>query len=136
MRVARVVLGVCGVAFIAVGVWVLGRGAEDPGQVARWVVGPLIVHDAVMAPLTLLVGLVVARLPARRAVRGGLLVAASLTAVACPVLFRPGPLPNPSVLPLSYARNWLLALGLVAATTLVAALAGARARRRDRTGRK
>ncbi|MFI9722720.1 hypothetical protein ACIHFE_24195 [Streptomyces sp. NPDC052396] len=134
--VVRVVLGACGIGLIAVGVWSLGRGTEDPWQVARWLAGPLIVHDGVIVPLTLLIGWAVARLPARRTVRGALLVAASLTAVACPVLFRPGRTANPSVLPLDYPRNWLLALGGVAATTLAVGLAGAWSRRRSRTGRE
>lgn len=109
----RVVLGAAGVGLMGFGGWVLlfGEDAQDPWAVARWLAGALIAHDAVVAPLTLAVGLAVARLPGRRVVRGTLLVAASLTAVAYPVLFRPGPVQNPSVLPLDYPRDWAIAVG-------------------------
>ncbi|MYS44181.1 hypothetical protein GTY23_23710, partial [Streptomyces sp. SID5998] len=50
-------------------------------------------------------------------VRGALLVAGALTAVALPPLLRPGVPANSSVLPLDYLRNWLLALAAVAAVT-------------------
>ncbi|MCF3101757.1 hypothetical protein IPZ58_09190 [Streptomyces roseoverticillatus] len=136
MPVMRTVVGACGVALMGVGLWAAWRGddPQDPWQVVRWLVGTVLVHDGIVAPLTLLAGLVVVRLRARRAVRGGLLVAASLTAVAYPVLFRPGVPQNPSVLPLDYVRNWLFVLALTAAATAVTVLAGAWARRRTREG--
>ncbi|MFS4108324.1 hypothetical protein ACLU4X_26700, partial [Streptomyces sp. PD-S100-1] len=58
-----------------------------------------------------------ARGGARGPVRGALLVAGALTAVALPPLLRPGVPANSSVLPLDYLRNWLLALAAVAAVT-------------------
>ncbi|MFF7726834.1 hypothetical protein [Streptomyces sp. NPDC008001] len=124
---------------MGMGLWTAWRGddPQDPWQVARWLAGSVLVHDGIVVPLTLLAGLVVARLRARRAVRGGLLVAASLTAVAFPVVFRPGTPANPSVLPLDYGRNWLLLLGLTAVVTAVTALAApwtGRSRRRGRGG--
>ncbi|WP_189382743.1 hypothetical protein [Streptosporangium nondiastaticum] len=138
LPVLRAVAGACGVALMGVGMWAAWRGddPQDPWPVVRWLAGAVLVHDGIVAPLTLLAGLVVVRLRARRAVRGGLLVAASVTAVAYPVLFRPGVPQNPSVLPLDYVRNWLFVLALTAAATAVIALTGARARawaRRPRT---
>ncbi|MFH8786814.1 hypothetical protein, partial [Streptomyces roseoverticillatus] len=137
LPVIRAVAGACGVALMGVGLWAAWRGddPQDPWQVVRWPAGAVLVHDGIVAPLTLLAGLVVVRLRARRAVRGGLLVAASLTAVAYPVVFRPGVPRNSSVLPLDYVGNWLFVLALTAVATVVTALAGAWARRlRTRKG--
>ncbi|MEU5189136.1 hypothetical protein AB0G83_18605 [Streptomyces klenkii] len=131
LPVFRAAAGACGVALMGVGVWAAWRGddPQDPWPVVRWLAGAVLVHDGIVVPLTLLAGLVVVRLRARRAVRAGLLVAASLTAVAYPVLFRPGVPQNPSVLPLDYLRNWLLLLGLTAAVTAATVLVRAWARR-------
>ncbi|MGW1075872.1 hypothetical protein [Streptomyces sp. NPDC002537] len=129
----RVVLGGCGLALMGVGAWILlfGVDAQDPWEVAKWLIGMLLVHDAVVVPLTLAVGLVVARVPGRRALRGTLLVAAALTAVAIPPLLRPGPTQNSSVLPLDYVRNWALCL---AATAVAGALAATWSRWRRKRG--
>ncbi|MEU8579667.1 hypothetical protein [Streptomyces abikoensis] len=117
----RIVVGTVGVALMGVGVWALlyGSAPQDPWPVVKWLAGALVLHDGVVAPLTLAVGFVVSRLPERRLVRGALLVVAALTAVAYPVLFRPGRPQNPTVMPLDYPRNWLLAVGI---TVGVAAL--------------
>ncbi|MCC2277832.1 hypothetical protein LKL35_20755 [Streptomyces sp. ET3-23] len=114
----RVTAGVAGVVLMGVGVWSLLYGAapQDPWPVVRWLAGAVVVHDGIVAPLTLAVGWAVTRLPARRVVRGTLLVMAGLTAVAYPVLFRPGPRQNASVLPLDYGRNWAV---VMAVTVLV-----------------
>lgn len=127
----RAAVGGCGVALMGVGAWalLLGADAQDPWAVARWLTGALVVHDLVLVPLTLAVGFAVARLPGRRVVRGTLLVAAALTAVACPVLLRPGPRQNATVLPLDYPLGWALALG---ATAVAGAAVGCLRRRTKR----
>ncbi|MFF9912463.1 hypothetical protein [Streptomyces sp. NPDC013457] len=56
-------------------------------------------------------------MPARGAVRGGLIVAGSLTLIALPLMVRPGAPPNPTALPLDYVRNWLVLMGVVAIGT-------------------
>ncbi|MEU6402496.1 hypothetical protein [Streptomyces sp. NPDC046985] len=109
-------IGALGAALAGVGVWLV-LGVPHPLDVGVWLVGALVLHDGVVAPLVLGVGLLVAALPARRAVRGALIVAGCLTVVALPVLARPGATANPSVLPLDYLRNWLLLLTAVAACT-------------------
>ncbi|MDT0444981.1 hypothetical protein [Streptomyces johnsoniae] len=130
MRAARLVLGAAGLLLLAAGVRLLitGGPADAPRQVAVWLAGAVVLHDLALAPLVLAAGLVVRRLPARRAVRGGLIVAGCLTLVALPPLLRPGEPRNATALPLDYGRNLVL---LLAATALAAAAAAAwrRARR-------
>jgi len=116
MRTLRVAVGAAGVALMGVGAFLLGKAGDIP-DVLVWLAGAVALHDAVVAPVVLLTGLLLVRGGARGSVRGGLLVAGALTVVALPVLLRPGRTANPSVLPLDYPRNWLLALGVVAAVT-------------------
>ncbi|MEU4876499.1 hypothetical protein [Streptomyces sp. NPDC021608] len=116
MRAARVLVGTAGVALMGVGGYLLAD-VRDPIGVLVWLGGAVLLHDLVVAPAVLLAGLVLVRRRARGPVRGALLVAGALTAVALPVLLRPGRTANPSVLPLDYPRNWLIALAAVAAGT-------------------
>ncbi|MEU5423856.1 hypothetical protein ACFY1P_06265 [Streptomyces sp. NPDC001407] len=122
----RIFAGVLGLALMAAGVWALLFGAQpqDPWIVVKWLIGVLVAHDGVVVPVTLAVGFAVSRLPARGVVRGTLLVGAALTAVALPVLLRPGPVQNASVLPLDYPRNWVLCVGVTAGVGLLVWAAG------------
>ncbi|MFI1198605.1 hypothetical protein K2224_18140 [Streptomyces sp. BHT-5-2] len=134
MSVTRVLAGLAGLALMGVGASSL---LDVPGliDVLVWLGGALVLHDALIAPLVLLAGLVLVRGGVRGPVRGALLVAGALTAVALPVLLRPGPKANSSVLPLDYPRNWLLML-LAVATVAALGLATrrfARHRRRPRS---
>ncbi|MER6049219.1 hypothetical protein ABT168_17480 [Streptomyces sp. NPDC001793] len=134
MSVTRVLAGLAGLALMGVGASSL---LDVPGliDVLVWLGGALVLHDALIAPLVLLAGLVLVRGGVREPVRGALLVAGALTAVALPVLLRPGPKANSSVLPLDYPRNWLLML-LAVATVAALGLATrrfARHRRRPRS---
>lgn len=133
--VARVGLALGGLAAMGVGAWVLlvDAAPQTPVQVATWLAGVLVVHDLLLAPLVLLVGLGLTRLPARRALRGGLLVAGCVTLVALPPLLRPGRPRNPTLLPLDYGHNLVTVLLAVAAATAATALA-TRFARRDRSG--
>ncbi|WP_308315897.1 hypothetical protein [Streptomyces sp. CC228A] len=56
-------------------------------------------------------------------------MAGGLTLVALPVLLAPRRPSNPSVLPLDYARNWLLLLAAVAVGALLVGVAPAAGRR-------
>ncbi|WP_055495390.1 hypothetical protein [Streptomyces sp. TP-A0356] len=132
MRVSmlRVLTGAVGLVLMGVGASLLSD-VTDPTGVLVWLGGALVLHDVVIAPLVLLIGLVLVRRGVRGPVRGALLVAGALTAVALPVLLRPGKPANSSVLPLDYPRNWLLTLGVVATVTaLVLAARGTRRSRR------
>ncbi|WP_406302014.1 hypothetical protein OHA61_05610 [Streptomyces sp. NBC_00885] len=112
----RIVTGALGLALMTVGAVLLLTGGQLK-EVALWLAGAIVVHDGIVAPLVLGVGLLLAAVPARGTVRGALIVAGCLTAVALPVLLRPGTPKNPTVLPLDYVRNWLLALAAVAVLT-------------------
>ncbi|MFB7496655.1 hypothetical protein ACFC09_18540 [Streptomyces sp. NPDC056161] len=131
VSVARILAGAAGLALLGWGVSLL-LDVPDLTGVLVWLGGALVLHDVLIAPLVLLAGLVLVRGGVRGPVRGALLVAGALTAVALPVLLRPGPRANPSVLPLGYPRNWLLTLvGVVTVTALVLAVRGfSRHRRR------
>ncbi|SDL81727.1 hypothetical protein [Streptomyces wuyuanensis] len=109
----RYVTGALGVVMMAVGAALVLSNRDAPG-VLVWLGGALVLHDAVLAPLVLGVGLLVAGLPARGVVRGALVVGGSLVLVTLPLLLRPGAPPNPSALPLPYARNLVIVLGAVA----------------------
>ncbi|MEV7155372.1 hypothetical protein AB0N77_12265 [Streptomyces misionensis] len=118
----RVLAGAAGVALMGTGVSLL-LDVRLTGVLA-WLGAALLVHDVLIAPLVLLAGLALTRVGARGArggvrgpVRGALLVAGALTAVALPPLLRPGAPANSSVVPLDYLRNWLLALAVTAALT-------------------
>ncbi|MCQ9182995.1 hypothetical protein KMT30_28920 [Streptomyces sp. IBSBF 2953] len=123
MKALRVLLGAAGSALMGVGAWLL-TDVRDPADVLVWLGGAVLLHDVLIAPSVLLVGLVLVRGGRRGPVRGALLVAGALTAVALPVLLRPGRTANPSVLPLDYPRNWLISL--VAVATVAALWAAAR----------
>lgn len=130
MKVTQVLVGAAGVALMGVGVSLL-MDVRDVTGVLVWLGGAVVLHDALIAPLVLLAGLVLVRGGARGPVRGALVVAGALTVVALPVLLRPGRTANSSVLPLDYPRNWLIALAAVATVTaLVLAARGLTRRRR------
>ncbi|MFD9122485.1 hypothetical protein [Streptomyces bottropensis] len=130
VSVLRVLTGAAGVALMGFGASLLLDVRDLTGALV-WLGGAVVLHDVVIAPLVLLVGLVAVRAGVRGPVRGALLVAGALTAVALPVLLRPGKPANSSVLPLDYPRNWLLALVAVAAVTaLLMAVRGTRRIRR------
>jgi hypothetical protein len=123
----RIALGLGGLAMAGVGAWVLlvDAASQTPGQVAVWLAGAVAVHDLLLAPLVLLLGLAVRPLlrvlPVRGALRGALLAAGCATLIALPPLLRPGTPRNPTVLPLDYGRNLLIVLLAVAAGAVAAA---------------
>jgi hypothetical protein len=112
----RIVAGALGLALMAVGATLLLTGGQLK-DVALWLAGAIVLHDGIIAPLVLGVGLLLAAVPARGTVRGALVVAGCLTMIALPPLLRPGAPTNPSALPLDYLRNWLLVLAAVAVVT-------------------
>ncbi|MFJ6719271.1 MULTISPECIES: hypothetical protein [unclassified Streptomyces] len=132
MKTYRYTLGALGLLLIAVGARLVAV-LPDPLDVLVWLGGALVLHDGVIAPLVLGVGLLVAALPARGLSRGALLTGGAVLLVALPLLVRPGSPPNPSALPLPYGRNLLLVLGAVAvAAGLLAVVSAVRTRARRR----
>ncbi|MEU6311564.1 hypothetical protein [Streptomyces sp. NPDC047014] len=130
----RLVMGGSGLVCAGWGGWLLLQQPE-PWRIAVWLGAGVVVHDAFLAPLVIAVAALAAAagLRLRGVVRAALIVAGSLTLIALPALLRPGAVANPSVLPLDYPRNWLLAMAALALLTL--GWAGARAVLR-RVGRK
>lgn len=123
MRIARALLVTAGTAMAGYGGWLLW-----PQLPAAWtwlVAGPIL-HDAVLAPLAGLTGLVLGRLIPRHARRawviGGLAVSGVLLLVATPLLWRPRPAPlNPGLHDRDYAVGLLVALAVVWTTALLGA---------------
>jgi hypothetical protein len=135
------------VALLAIGLLVLAFGVEQlliGGDATRlssslpWLVGVLVVHDALLAPAAAAVGWALTRV-ARRDARAataviaiGLYVAVVLTLLALPALLTPGVSDNPTAAPRDYSRGLAILLGLDAAVTMaVAALMVGRDRARS-----
>lgn len=130
MRALRVVLGTVGAGVAAYGLLRLVRlPSEQLVAVLVWVVGGVVAHDGVLAPLVVALGVAAATLA--RWVRGPLLavlvVLGPLTLVAVPVLGRFGARPdNPTLLDRPYVAGYLVLVGVVVAA---AALSAVRTRR-------
>ncbi|MFC8507299.1 hypothetical protein ACFU3J_08050 [Streptomyces sp. NPDC057411] len=134
VTVLRHALGALGVALVGLGAWLVAA-EPDPLGVLAWLVGALVLHDGILAPLVLAVGLLLVGRRRRGLLRGALLVAGSVVLVTLPLLVRPGAPPNPSALPLPYGRNLLIVLAAVAVVTGVS-IAVARGRERGRGHRQ
>ncbi|KOU38218.1 hypothetical protein [Streptomyces sp. WM6378] len=126
----RTVVGAAGLALMVFGgllVW----DQTTHWDVLIWLAGGVVLHDGVIAPLVLGLGFMLGGLKNRGLVRGALLTAGCLTLVALPVLLRPLPTANSSVLPLDYVRGLLISLAVVA---VLAVLLGAGRWARKRAG--
>ncbi len=126
-------VGSLGLLLMGIGAWQLSV-VPDPWEVGVWLVGALVLHDALIAPLVLVLGFLVAAVPARGVVRGALITGGATVLITLPLLLRPGSPPNPSALPLPYGRNLLLVLGAVVISAVVVAVAGRHLPRRPRGG--
>jgi hypothetical protein len=100
--------------------------ATRPSDLARWFAGLLLVHDLVLVPAVLGAGWLAGRVVPARAVvhvRLGLAASAVLVAVAFPLVRGYGEREgNPTLLPLPYGRNLVIALALVWVVVAAAAL--------------
>ena len=124
MRPARIVLGVAGGALIAYGAVRLLSQVPITGllALAGWLVAAVIVHDGLIAPLVVAIGVALTRLPprARRYVQSALITGALITAVAVPLLLRHDSQPvAKAILQRNYAGGLALLLLLVAALALL-----------------
>ena len=130
----RLALGAPGVAAASYGGWLLyDRGWDNFVAAATWLVAGVVLHDGLLAPLTILVCLVAARLLPAPA-RGPAAVLGSVTLLAVPVLGRFGARPdNPTLLDRNYAAGWAVLAALTVVGVLLATYAAARGTRR-RTG--
>lgn len=126
MTALRLLVGLVGVATAAYGaVVLLDLGVQNLVDTGLWLVAGVLLHDAVLAPLAIGVGVLLAAV-----LRGGAsprwagpfvgagVVLATVTVVAVPVLGRFGARPdNPTLLDRPYVLGWLV----LAALTLLGA---------------
>ena len=135
MRALRFSLGGVGVVLALVGVWhLLGNGFADLAATVAWLVGGVVAHDALIAPLVVLLGVgLLPRLPSwgRGPAVAGFVVLLTVSLTAVPVRGRVGANPDdPGLLPRPYGVLWL---GF--ALVVVAAVVGASVLRRRRSGK-
>jgi len=130
----RILLGFSGVAAIGWGFWLLSDdGLERWRSQAVWIVGGVLAHDAVIAPLVVVLGVIAAR-SWRPSVRGamavGFIVWATVSAAVANVLLPVGGRPdNPSLMNRPYVLAWVVfTLVVLAATAIAAARGRAKAR--------
>lgn len=114
----RVLLALAGAAAAAYGgLLLLDQGPGDLVGVAAWLAAGVLLHDLVLAPLTIALVVVASRrLPHawRGPAAAALVVAGSVTLLAVPVLGRFGArADNPSLLDRPYAAGWAVLTGLV-----------------------
>lgn len=134
--VVRVATGAGGLGLAAFGVVrLLELGGENLRAAGTWLIGGVVLHDAVLAPATLLLWLLVVRVLGRKppaAVIVGAVVLATTTLVAVPVLGREQARPdNATLLDRDYLLGWFVLAGL---TLLLVAGALLRARFSRRGG--
>ncbi len=92
---------------------------------AKWFIGGALVHDLLLAPVVLAIGVLVVRwVPGRIRpyVQAGLFITAALTLIALPFLSGRGyHRTNPSALPLNYGRGYAIAVAVVWLTIAIVA---------------
>ena len=133
MRAARVVLVLLGVAAAAYGAQqLLDLGTDNLVATLEWVVGGVVIHDGLLAPLCVVLGAIVLRISRRRPpapVVVGAIVLGTVTVTAFPVLGRFGArADNMTLLDRSYVAGWLVFVVVTVAFVAVAVLAERRVR--------
>ncbi|MFJ2977780.1 hypothetical protein ACIPEP_02870 [Curtobacterium sp. NPDC087082] len=145
MRAARIVLVVVGVLVIAFGAYVLVTTVR-PNRIwglATWLLGAVILHDAILSPFVVGVGLLLRR--TGRTLRGWALVVVQAVVVLGSVLAlvvlpeiaaKAHGQKNPTVLPFDYGARLLLVEGVLLLVVVVVLVVAARrpARVRASTG--
>ncbi|MRK00186.1 hypothetical protein GEV27_01505 [Aeromicrobium sp. S22] len=120
MRAARVLLGALGAGLALWGLWQMrDLTREQLTSEAFWAVGAVVLHDAVLAPIAVLVGWAGHRLlpgPFRRPAAIAFIVWGTLTVAFFPTLSGQGGKPgNDTVLGLPYVLTWLVMTGMLIA---------------------
>jgi hypothetical protein len=135
MAASRIALAACGLAAGAYGlVLLIQTGLANIAHTVPWLIGGVVADDAVVAPATIVVAVLAARLVPRW-LRGpatvGVVVLGSLTLIAVPVLGGFGTQPdNATVLDRDYTAGWLAVAAVTAAGVAVGAVLRRRALRR------
>lgn len=116
----RLALGALGAFAIAYGTWRIlqQQHLSRPTELGKWLVAAVLLHDAVIVPLTLAIGfaLTFIRPRARRYVQGALVTAAVVCVVAIPLIYRRGTQPPVKALEQqNYGGHLAVLLGLIVA---------------------
>jgi hypothetical protein len=140
MRAARIVLVVVGVLVIAFGAYVMVTTVR-PNRIwglATWLVGAVVLHDAILSPFVVAVGLLLRR--SGRSLRPWVLVVVQAAVVLGSVLAlvvlpeiaaKHHGQKNPTVLPFDYGARLLVVEGVLLLVVVVVLVIGVvRARRR------
>jgi len=127
MRGIRVALILLGAALLAWGAYVMFdtvRATRIPG-VALWVIAAIILHDAILAPIVFMLGVVISRAGHRFGgtvvvvIEGFVVVGSIMALIVVPAMIATNYKPdNPTVLPLNYGFNlavFFVVLAVVAA---------------------
>lgn len=134
VRLGLGTLGIVAIAFGAIRILTSSQ-ATKPLQLAKWLIAAVILHDAIFAPATVVVGWAVARVVRGRAqayVQAALAVAVATTLIALPMIYRHGKSASGStLLTRNYAVNLLVLLAVIVVAGAVAYVVAARA-----TGRR
>lgn len=121
----RIVLAIAGIAIGLFGVVRLVTQVPVPSLVglAVWLIAALVIHDGIASPLVLATGALVGRVPprGRRYLQAGLIMAAMVTVLAVPMIYRRGSQPpSKALLDQDFGGHLTLLLGVIASATLLA----------------
>ena len=124
MRTVRLSLAALGVAAMAYAVWSALRSPDiTPTRNASFLLLVLVLHDGLLLPVFVAAGALVRLLvppPVRAVAQAALIVTASVTLVALPLVLGYGrSADNPSALPLDYGHGLLLTLAAIWLPTAV-----------------
>jgi len=134
----RLPLGITGVLLALFGVFRLVTQIPPFPLVVLvlWLVGALVIHDGILSPIVVGVGWAVARVVpprARRYLQGALIMAALVTVIAIPMIYRQASQPrSKSMLLQDFGLNLTLLIGIIAALSLLVYAARVA---RERSGR-
>jgi hypothetical protein len=132
VRIFRVLLGVLGLVMLGYGAWRIFdfSAATQPKELAKWMIGALILHDGIFSWLVVGIGWVLRRFVPGRArayVQGGLITAGLVSIVAAPLIYRQGKsLPGQALLERNYLLNLVIIFAAIAAVTGAAYLSRVR----------
>ena len=106
-----------GAAMVGYATWRLLQDITNPVNLAKFVLGAGVAHDAILAPIVVLAGWVTARalpVPARLPVRLGLALSGLLTLFTWPLIRGyVNNRRNPSIVPLDYVRSFWVTLAIL-----------------------
>jgi hypothetical protein len=130
----RALLSLPGVAAIGWGLWLLrDDGLERWRSQAVWFAGGVLGHDALIAPVVVLLGVAAARVwrpRVRAAIAVGFVIWATVTVAVANVLLPIGGRPdNPSLMNRPYVVAWIVFTGVVVIATAITAARGRAAER-------